>query len=76
MGRAGQGKGPLDEKKVHAYVAVPTDEIFEKYLQKAIAEINELGDEIARAAGGSAVDRKSTRLNSSHSAKSRMPSSA
>ena len=30
--------------------AVPTDEIYEKYLQKAIAEINELGDEIARAA--------------------------
>jgi uracil-DNA glycosylase family 4 len=36
-------------------VAVPTDEIFEKYLQKAIAEINDLGDEIARAAGGGAV---------------------
>jgi uracil-DNA glycosylase family 4 len=32
-------------------VAVPTDEIYEKYLQKAILEINELGDEIARAAG-------------------------
>ena len=31
--------------------SVPTDEIFEKYLQKAIAEINELGDEVARAAG-------------------------
>ena len=31
--------------------AVSTDEIFEKYLQKAIAESNELGDEIARAAG-------------------------
>jgi uracil-DNA glycosylase family 4 len=31
--------------------AVPTDEIFEKYLQKAIAEINELGDEITHAAG-------------------------
>jgi uracil-DNA glycosylase family 4 len=31
--------------------AVPTDEIFDKYLQKAIAEINELGDEIGRAAG-------------------------
>jgi uracil-DNA glycosylase family 4 len=30
---------------------VPSDEIFEKYLQKAIAEINELGDEIAHAAG-------------------------
>jgi uracil-DNA glycosylase len=31
--------------------AVPTDEIYEKYLQKAILEINELGDEIARTAG-------------------------
>ena len=31
--------------------SVPTDEIFDKYLQKAIAEINELGDEIGRAAG-------------------------
>jgi uracil-DNA glycosylase len=32
-------------------VPAVTDEIFEKYLQKAIAESNELGDEIARAAG-------------------------
>jgi uracil-DNA glycosylase family 4 len=32
-------------------VAAVTDEIFEKYLQKAIAETNELGAEIARAAG-------------------------
>ena len=31
--------------------AVPQDQIYEKYLQKAITEINELGDEIARAAG-------------------------
>jgi uracil-DNA glycosylase family 4 len=30
---------------------VSTDEIYEKYLQKAIIEINELGDEVARAAG-------------------------
>jgi uracil-DNA glycosylase len=30
---------------------VPTDEIYEKYLQKAITEINELGDEIAKGAG-------------------------
>lgn len=30
--------------------AVSTDEIYEKYLQKAITEINELGDEIAKAA--------------------------
>lgn len=28
--------------------AAPTDEIYERYLQKAIAEINELGDEIGR----------------------------
>jgi uracil-DNA glycosylase len=35
--------------------AVPADEIHEKYLQKAISEINELGDEIARTAGGAAV---------------------
>ena len=30
---------------------MPTDEISEKYLQKAITEINELGDEISKAAG-------------------------
>ena len=29
--------------------AASTDEIYERYLQKAIAEINELGDEIGRA---------------------------
>jgi uracil-DNA glycosylase family 4 len=34
---------------------VTTDEIYEKYLKKAIAEINELGDEIARAAKGEHV---------------------
>jgi uracil-DNA glycosylase family 4 len=34
---------------------VPTDEIYEKYLQKAIAEINELGDEISRAGGESRI---------------------
>jgi uracil-DNA glycosylase family 4 len=28
---------------------VPTDEIYERYLKKAIAEVNELGDELARA---------------------------
>ena len=32
-----------------------TDQIYEKYLKKAIAEINELGDEIARAAKGERV---------------------
>lgn len=29
-----------------------TDEIYEKYLQKAITEINALGDEVAQAGGG------------------------
>jgi len=33
---------------------VSTDEIYEKYLKKAIAEINELGDEIAHAAADAA----------------------
>jgi uracil-DNA glycosylase len=32
-----------------------TDEIYEKYLQKAIVEINELGDEVARAGAGTRV---------------------
>jgi uracil-DNA glycosylase family 4 len=34
---------------------VPTDEIYEKYLEKAIAEINELGDEISHATPAGAV---------------------
>jgi uracil-DNA glycosylase len=33
----------------------PTDQIYEKYLQKAITEINELGDEVAHAGGGRAA---------------------
>lgn len=36
-------------------VPVPTDQIYEKYLQKAITEINELGDEISRAAAGERI---------------------
>jgi uracil-DNA glycosylase len=35
--------------------SVPSDEIYERYLQKAIAEANELGHEIAAAGGGSRV---------------------
>jgi uracil-DNA glycosylase len=34
---------------------VATDEIYERYLQKAIVEINELGDEVTRAGGGTRV---------------------
>jgi len=36
-------------------VTVATDEIYEKYLQKAITEINALGDEVAHAGGGTRV---------------------
>ena len=36
-------------------MTVATDEIFEKYLQKAITEINALGDEVAQAAAGTRV---------------------
>jgi uracil-DNA glycosylase family 4 len=36
-------------------VTVTKDEIYEKYLQKAITEINELGDEIAHAVGAEGV---------------------
>ncbi|MFN2466753.1 MAG: uracil-DNA glycosylase family protein [Gaiellaceae bacterium] len=35
--------------------AASTDEIYERYLKKAIAEINELGDEVAHAAGEARV---------------------
>jgi uracil-DNA glycosylase family 4 len=36
-------------------VTVATDEIYEKYLQKAITEINALGDEVAQAGAGMRV---------------------
>ena len=36
-------------------MTVATDEIYEKYLQKAITEINALGDEVAHAAAGTRV---------------------
>ena len=47
----------------------PTDEIYERYLQKAISEINELGDEIGRAGDethvpvlGSYLSRKTSEI--------------
>jgi uracil-DNA glycosylase len=40
---------------VGAQVTVATDEIYEKYLQKAITEINALGDEVAQAGAGTRV---------------------
>src|SRR5207248_2344144 len=36
-------------------VTVANDEIYEKYLQKAITESNALGDELAQAAGGARI---------------------
>ena len=56
MGGAGQGKGPLDTKSVEGFtLTVATDEIYEKYLQKAITEINALGDEVTQAGAGARV---------------------
>ena len=47
VGGAGQGEGALGENEVQAPVStVPTDEIYERYLQKAIAEVNELWHEL------------------------------
>jgi uracil-DNA glycosylase family 4 len=40
---------------LRAPVTVATDEIYEKYLQKAITEINALGDEVAQAGAGERV---------------------
>src|SRR5205823_14759824 len=49
----GQGTGSLAEKLENAAVSpVPTDEIYEKYRDKAIVEINALAHEIGGAAGG------------------------
>jgi len=51
MGRSGKGTRQVEEKSERAVSPVSTDEIFKRYLQKAITEINELGHEIAHAAG-------------------------
>src|SRR5260221_2908686 len=56
MGSASQGTGALIPNSVTgASVTVAIDEIFEKYLQKAIPEINALGDEVAQAGAGTRV---------------------
>jgi len=50
MGRASQGESPLGENRETTPVsASPTDEIYDRYLKKAISEINELGDEVGRS---------------------------
>ncbi len=53
VGGSGQGEGPLEEKDpVPPCTAVTTDEIYERYLEKAITEINRLPHEIVQAADG------------------------
>src|SRR2546423_8064581 len=49
MDGPGQGTGPVEEKFSKPVPA--TDEIYEKYLQKAIVEINDLAHEVAQAGG-------------------------
>jgi uracil-DNA glycosylase len=56
VGRSGQGTGALIPNLSPGHsVTVANDEIYEKYLQKAITESNALGDELAHAAGGTRV---------------------
>jgi len=45
----------MEDRPVSGRSSVATDEIYEKYLQRAIVEINELGDEVAKAGGGTRV---------------------
>ena len=59
------------------YVGVPIAEAFTPYSEEKVAAAKlALGFETSRPYRDWETDRKSTRLNSSHSAKSRMPSSA
>jgi uracil-DNA glycosylase family 4 len=55
VGGPSQGKGALGANLSKTPVTVATDEIYEKYLQKAITEINTLGDEVAQAGAGTRV---------------------
>ena len=51
-----QGKARGGENRTPAPLSsVPTDEIYERYLKRAITEINDLGDDLARAAGHDGV---------------------
>lgn len=51
-----QGKLRGGENRTPAPLStVPSDEIYERYLKRAITEINDLGDELARAAGHDGV---------------------
>ena len=65
LGKEGTGSGTSKERpawssrpsteSIDPLVTVANDEIYEKYLQKAITEINTLGDEVAQAGGGTRV---------------------
>jgi uracil-DNA glycosylase family 4 len=57
MDGPGQGKSAVDQKDLLPLVtaAVTTDEIYQRYLDKAIKEILRLEHEVAEAAGGSPV---------------------
>ena len=60
--------------KVSGTAACPRMSVFRSNKQIYVQIIDDLSGKTLAAA--SSLDRKSTRLNSSHSAKSRMPSSA
>lgn len=54
--RGPQGKPPGGENWTPAPLSsLPSDEIYERYLKRAITGINDLGDELAKAAGADGV---------------------
>src|SRR6476620_3738248 len=65
LGKEGTGSGTSKERpawssrpatgSIDPLVTVANDEIYEKYLQKAITETNALGDQLAKAANGTRV---------------------
>ena len=58
VGGPGQGEGALGaNRETTPVAAASTDEIYERYLQKAISEINDLGHEIGRAGDETARPR-------------------
>ena len=57
-------------------VVVMKERATEAQVDAVIARLIELGMDVHRSSGATRTDRKSTRLNSSHIQKSRMPSSA
>ena len=74
-------KGITDEKKLKAIVEKVYPKVPEEWMNSFKKQVTALKSYLGRSKGykysrDDGIDRKSTRLNSSHSQQSRMPSSA